>query len=187
MRALIFGVLATATSATAQPAAPGADALAAATSLVEIVSPQAAMRSGLERQLSAMRRGDQLRAILQQNPAFRAEAARAGPKINAALARAGAIQANAVGPVLAETLPATRSAAIDAYARAFSAEELTAIVAFYRTPAGGKLLQVQPEIGSAVNARISERFGPRLRAAEQAAGPKIQAVFQALQPAAARK
>ncbi|QMW22245.1 DUF2059 domain-containing protein [Sandaracinobacteroides saxicola] len=172
-----------ATPALAQaPAAPSPEAVAAATALVDVLTPFETAKANLDAQLAAMRRGDALRAAFANNPQFRMEAAKNQPKFNNALARAGAMQADAMGPVLQDMLPAARTATIDAYARAFTPAEMAAISAFYRTPAGAKLLKTQGPLLQQVNQAIQQRFAPRLRTAQQTVGPKVQAELQALFP-----
>jgi hypothetical protein len=158
------------------------DATAAATQLVDLIAPQAVATRSLEAQLAEMRKGATIRQMFAGNQRFQMEAAKNTPAFNAALARMGAIQADAVGPVLREMIPATRAASIAAYAKAFTPAELNAIAAFYRTPAGAKFLRTQPQVQMEVQRSVGQKFGPRLEAAQKTAGPKLEAELKALFP-----
>lgn len=158
------------------------DARAAATAVVNLTNPPARAQAQLDAQLKAMRNGDAVRAMLGQNPRFKQEAAKNQPAFNAALARIGAMQADAVGPIQREMMTASRAALIDGYAANFTVAELNAIAAFYKSPAGAKLLARQPAIGMEVNRQMQAKFGPRIVAAEKAVGPKIEAELKKLFP-----
>lgn len=180
--------LAAALALAALPApAQAQDATKAAAAVVELQNPTARANAALEAQLKAMRSGDALRAMLSQNPAFKQEAAKNQPAFNATLARAGAIQADALGPIQREMLASSRQVAIAAYAREFTAAELEQIAAFYRSPAGAKLLARQNAINAEVGKAMQQKYGARVQAAEKAAGPKIEAELRKLAPKAPAK
>ncbi len=180
--------LAAAAALAAFPASSQAqDATKSAAAVVELQNPTARANAGLEAQLKAMRSGDALRAMLSQNPAFKQEAAKNQPAFNATLARAGAIQADALGPIQREMLASSRQVAIAAYAREFTAAELEQIAAFYRSPAGAKLLARQNAINAEVGKAMQQKYGARVQAAEKAAGPKIEAELRKLAPKAPAK
>lgn len=180
--------LAAALALAALPAAAQAqDATKAAAAVVELQNPTARANAALEAQLKAMRSGDALRAMLSQNPAFKQEAAKNQPAFNATLARAGTIQADALGPIQREMLASSRQVAIAAYAREFTAAELEQIAAFYRSPAGAKLLARQNAINAEVGKAMQQKYGARVQAAEKAAGPKIEAELRKLAPKAPAK
>jgi hypothetical protein len=164
--------------------APSAEATRAATAVVDIQSPPGRSQAALDAQLKEMRSGAALRQMGNRDPRFKAEAAKNSPAFNAGLARMGAIQADAVGPILKEMQTASRAAAIEAYARNFTVAELEAIAAFYKSPTGAKLLQRQGAINAEVQQAMAKRFGPRLQAAEKAVAPKLQAEMQKLFPPA---
>ena len=163
-------------------AAQAQDATKSATAVVELQNPTARANAALEAQLKAMRNGDAIRGMLGQNPRFKQEAAKNQPAFNAAIARMGALQADALGPIQREMLTASRQAAIDAYAREFTAAELNAILAFYKSPAGAKLLARQGAINAEVGKAMQAKFGPRVAAAEKSVGPKIDAELRKLGP-----
>jgi hypothetical protein len=164
------------------PAHAQADATAAATALVDVLAPGASERQLLDKQLADMRSGATIRQMFAGNPRFKAEAAKNQPAFNQAIARMGAMQADAVGPIMREMLPATRSATIAAYARAFTPAELNQLTAFFKSPAGAKFMRVQPQIQAEVGKQMQTRFGPRLEAAQKSVGPKLEAELKKLFP-----
>ena len=164
-------------------AALAQDSTTSATAVVDTLSPPTRNTAQLETQLKAMRSGEAVRAMLGQNPRFREEASKNKPAFNAAMARMGAMQADALGPFQREMLTASRQAAIQLYARDFTAAELNQIAAFYRTPAGAKLLARQPAINAEVAKTMQQKYGPRVQAAEKALAPKMEAELRKLFPA----
>ncbi len=156
----------------------------AATALVDLLTPPAAQKAGLDSQLQQMREGAAIRSMLRNSPQYRAEAAKNQPAFNAAIARMGAMQADALGPVMREMQPVSRQLTIEAYAREFTEAELKAITAFYSSPAGMKLRARQPAVLAGVNRQIQQRFGPRMQAAEKAIAPKLDAELRKLFPSA---
>lgn len=164
--------------------APTPDAIAAATVLVDLQTPPGAAKAALDTQLREMRQGMAIRAMLSGNPAFRAEAAKNQPAFNSAMARMGAIQADAVGPIMVEMQRASRSIAIDTFARNFTAAELQQITAFYKSPVGSKLLARQGQMSQAISKQVQARFGPRMEAAQKSIAPKLQAELTKLAPPA---
>lgn len=187
-RTLPVAALAAALVAPVAVPAPAAaqDATAAATALVDLISPLAQAQQQLETQLGEMRKGAAVRAMLAGNPRFQMEAAKNQPAFNQGIARIGAMQADAVGPIMREMVPATRKATIAAYAAAFTPAELAAITAFYRTPAGQKLLRLQPQLQAQVNQQMAQQFGARLASAQQALAPKMDAELRKLFPEQAK-
>ena len=163
-------------------AAQAQGATKSATAVVELQNPTARANAALEAQLKAMRNGDAIRGMLGQNPRFKQEAAKNQPAFNAAIARMGALQADALGPIQREMLTASRQTAIQAYARQFTAAELDQIAAFYRSPAGAKLVARQGAINAEVSNAMQQKFAPRIQAAEKAVGPKIEAELRKLFP-----
>jgi len=176
------------TSAQAQAASPApaaqpsAAAVAAATTLVDTLNPQANSKAALDQQMSGMRQGNLIRAQLSNNPRFKEKADKNEPAFTAALARMGAQQADALGPIYTEMQGAVRTASIQAYASNFTIEEMNAASNFYRTPVGIKLLRTQPRIAALVNQRVQQQYAPRLQAAQQALAPKMDTELKALFP-----
>lgn len=159
-----------------------ATATAEATALVDLMNPPAQAKAGLDSQVAAIREGQMIRAMLSQNPQFRTEAAKNQPALNGAMGRIGAAQAKSLGPIFAEMQAASRRYAIDAYARAFTAAELKSIVAFYRTPAGAKLLKQQQQVMAGISKQVQSQYGPRMEAAQKALAPTIEAELKKLFP-----
>jgi hypothetical protein len=179
----IAAALALAAAPVAAPfPAQAQDAMKSAAAVVELQNPSARASAQLEAQLKAMRSGEAIRAMLSQNPRFKQEAAKNQPAFNAALARMGAMQADALGPIQREMLAASRQVAIAAYAREFTAAELDQIAAFYRSPAGAKLLARQGAINAEVGKAMQQKYAARVQAAEKAVGPKIEAELRKLFP-----
>ncbi|WP_448582002.1 DUF2059 domain-containing protein [Thermaurantiacus sp.] len=169
--------------AAANPAA-AQDATAAATTLVDLIAPLPAAQAQLEAQLGEMRKGAAVRAMLGGNPRYQMEAAKNQPTFNQGIARIGAMQADTLGPIMREMVPATRKATIAAYAAAFTPAELAAITAFYKSSAGQKLLRQQPQLQARVNQQMAQQFGPRMTSAQQSLAPKIDAELRKLFPPA---
>lgn len=165
--------------------AQDASTTATATALADVLNPPELAKAGLERQIASIREGQMIRAMLGNQPAFNAEAAKNKPAFNAALQRMGAMQAQAMGPIFTEMQAASRKAAVDAYAKQFTTAEMTQIMAFYKTPAGAKLLRTQPQISNEISRSVQQTYGPRMEAAQKAVAPKIQAELQKLFPQAA--
>jgi hypothetical protein len=161
---------------------PSAAAVAAATVFVDTLTPPAASKAALEQQLAGVRQGSLVRAQLGSNPRFSEKAAKNEPAFTAAIARMGAQQASALGPIYTEMQGAVRSASIQAYATNFTIDELKGATAFYRSPVGAKLLTTQPRIAALVNQQVQQQFAPRLQAAQQALAPKLDAELKTLFP-----
>jgi hypothetical protein len=159
-----------------------ADSTRAATELVDLLTPQAQAKANLDRQLNEMRQGAGIRAAFGNNPRFQMEAAKNQPSFNAALARMGAMQAETLGPILTDMQTASRQLTIETYAKTYSAEELRAILAFFRSPAGAKWVRQQPQVTAEVNRTLQQRFGPRLETAQKSVGPRVEAELKKLFP-----
>ncbi|MFN3590880.1 MAG: DUF2059 domain-containing protein [Thermaurantiacus sp.] len=164
----------------AQQATP--DSTRAATELVDLLTPQAQAKANLDRQLTEMRQGAGIRAAFGNNPRFQMEAAKNQPSFNAALARMGGMQADTLGPILTDMQTASRQLTIETYAKTYSAEELRAILSFFRSPAGAKWVRQQPQVTAEVNRTLQQRFGPRLETAQKSVGPRVEAELKKLFP-----
>jgi hypothetical protein len=160
-----------------------ADSTRAATELVELLTPQAQAKANLDRQLAEMRQGAGVRAAFGNNPRFRMEAAKKQPSFDAALARMGAMQADALGPILTDMQTASRQLTIETYAKTYTADELRAILAFFRSPAGSKWVRQQPQVTQEVNRALQARFAPRLEQAQKSVAPRVDAEMKKLFPA----
>lgn len=163
------------------------DSTAAATALIDLMSPPAQGKAQLDAQMKEVRNGNAIRAQLSQNPRFKQEASKNQPAFNSAMTRIGAMQADALGPIRTEMLTASRQEAIAAYARTFTAAELNTLVEFYKSPTGAKLLANQGQLNAAVAKAMQAKFAPRVQAAEKSVAPKIEAELKKLFPAPAAK
>lgn len=151
------------------------EATKAATALVDTIIPAAAAKAQLDNQIAQIRSGAGVRAMLSANPQLKAELAKNSPAVNAGIARMGAIQADAVGPIMREMQTSARAEQIASFARNFTPQELAQITAFYRTPAGAKFLSLQGTVSADVAKSNAQKFGPRMQAAEKAVAPKLDA------------
>ena len=163
--------------------AQSAEAVKAATALVDTLIPQAAAKAQLDKQIAQIRSGAGVRAMLSGNPALKAELAKNSPAVNAGLGRMGAIQADAVAPIMREMQASARAEQIASFARNFTADELEQIAAFYRTPAGAKFLARQGAVSADVARSSATKFGPRMQAAEKSVAPKLDAELRKTFPA----
>jgi hypothetical protein len=166
----------------APAAAQTTEQVAAATALVDTLAPPAQAKAAINQQIKAIREGQMARAMLQGSPQYRAEAAKNQPAFNEGIARIGALQADALGPLMQETEAARRQATIEAHAKAFTLDELKAITAFFRSPVGTKLRTTQPQIAQQVNQSLEQKYGPRLKTTQQTLGPKVQAELRRILP-----
>lgn len=164
----------------AQTATP--QSIKAATALVELTSPAAAANAQIEAQLKQMREGNTVRAILSQSPQLRMELAKNQPATNAGISRVGTAQAETMAPILREMQEAGRKASIDAYAREFTAAELEAILQFYRSPAGAKLLKKQRPMTIEVGKEVQGKFAPRLQTAEKSIAARLESEMPKMFP-----
>lgn len=173
--ALKFAVAILASSSALAANAQSAEATKAAAALVDTIIPPAVAKAQLDKQIAQIRSGAGVRAMLSGNPQLKAELAKNSPAVNAGIGRMGAIQADAVGPIMREMQTSARAEQIASFARNFTADELNQIAAFYRTPAGAKFLQRQGLVTADVAKSNAQKFGPRMQAAEKAAAPKLDA------------
>lgn len=185
--AMIAGAVMVLAPAVVQAQAASPQSTAAATALVDLITPPAQGKAGLDAQIKAIREGQMIRGMLGNNPAFRAEAAKNQPAFNAGIARIGAMQAQALGPIFTEMQAASRKAAISEYSKRFTPAELNAIMAFYRSPAGAKLMKQQPQVAQAINRQVQATYAPRMETAQKNLGPKIEAELKKLFPQQAGK
>nr|WP_310522940.1 DUF2059 domain-containing protein [Polymorphobacter sp.] len=187
MLSLIVAVVA----ATAQPAAKPVDpaAMVAATALVQQLDVRGQVQRGMDQNIQLMKSGVAIRSMLAQQPgfipAYQANKARFDP----ALQKAGAIQAEVATKVVRDNIGAVVNEAARAYARNFSAVELTQIAAFYRSSAGLALLQRQPRVAAEIGQATGRIIGAKIDAGMKVAEPRIQAALAPLNapPSAPKK
>lgn len=178
---VIAGLMLVAVPVSAQTA----DATAKATALIGITSPTARADAQVAAQIKAMRDGTVIRNMLSQNPQIRMELAKNQPAATTGIQRLGTAQANTMSPILKEMAAFTRQTQIKAYASNFSSAELDQLLAFYRSPVGGKLVAQQAQIGQEVAKEVQARFGARVQAAEKSFMTQVQAELPKMFPARA--
>ena len=183
--AIKFAVALLAAGASVAASAQSPEAIKAATALVDTIVPPAAAKEQMDKQISQIRSGAGIRTMLSGNPQLKAELAKNSPAVNAGIGRMGAIQADAVGPIMREMQASARAEQIASFARNFTAAELAQITAFYRTPAGAKFLAKQGAVTADVAKSNAQKFGARMQAAERAAAPKLEAELRKTFPAQA--
>lgn len=171
MLALATALIAAAPLA-AQTATPAS--IRVATTLVDLTNPPEIATAQVDSQLKQMRAGVAVRAILSQNPQLKMELAKNQPAVNAGIERVGAAQAETMEPILRDMQKAGREASIDAYARTFTADELNAILEFYRTPHGAKLMKQQRVMATEVGKNVQGQFATRLQTADKSISARLQ-------------
>jgi hypothetical protein len=184
-------VVAGAAPAAPKPAAPKAAAAApldpaavtAARGLVKQLDIPGQINRMLNQNVETMRSGVALRAMLAQQPGFVPAYNANRAKFDAALKKAGGIQAQIAERVIRENTPAIAEGAARAYARNFTAAEITALSAFYRTPLGQALNSRQPRVTAEIAEGSTRLIGTKIEAGMQAAAPQLQAALAPLNPA----
>jgi hypothetical protein len=166
--------LAVSAPALAQTAAePSAAAIASATAMIEAISPQAREQASLETQLANIRRGALVLRQIRNNVRVQKAATDNKVALEAMLARAGALQADALAPIFRQRADAIREATIRSYATRFTITALNAVTAFYKSGPGAKLLSSQPGIAAQVNRDVNARFAPNVKAAQDTVAPQV--------------
>jgi len=157
-------------------------AKAAAEELLTLIAFEKTMEEGAMASIAAMRSGSVIGRQVDANPQLRLERAKNPQAWDKALRRIGALQADAAEAETKAAMPAIRAAAVDIYARKFSAADLRGFIELYRTPLGKTLLDGLPQVmGNTMvvgQALIGQRVAPRMRALQ----PKIQAELAPLLP-----
>lgn len=179
---IIIGLLATATPvlASADPAA-----VTAATALVQQLDVKGQITASANQSIAGMRSGAAITQMLSQQPGFEQARAANPAKFKEVLGRVGVMQANAAQKVVTAQTPAVVNAAIQAYAKNFTAAELKGLSEFYRSPLGIAMQTKQPRVMAEINQATNQLMGAKIGAAMQALGPQIDAELKKLQPAAA--
>lgn len=163
--------------------------MAAATALVQ----QLGLRAGLERQtaqtVQLMKQGVVIRSMLAQQPGFIQAYQANRPRFDAAMQKAGAIQAEVAQKVIAQNMNAVVAAAAQAYARQFSTAELNGLLAFYKSPLGQAINARQPAVANEIGQANARLIGAKIDAAIQANASRLQAALAPLNapPPAAKK
>lgn len=171
-----------AVTGTATPPAARVDpaALAAATALVQQLDVGGMVVRMMQRPLPAMRSGVALRSQLAAQPGFVAAYNANKARFDAALAKAGAIQAEVAEKVIRDNAGQIAPAAAQAYARNFSAAELKALGDFYRSPLGQALKQRGPRVDAEITMATGRLMGAKMATAMQANGKRIESALAPL-------
>lgn len=165
--------------------APALDpaAVAAARVLVRQLDIPGQINRTLNQNVEAMRSGVAIRAMLAQQPGFVAAYNANRAKFDAALKKAGAIQAQVAERVIRENAPAMVEVAVRAYARTYSAAEINGLSAFFKTPLGQALNTRQPRVTAEIGEGSTRLIAARIDAGMQAAAPQLQAALAPLNAA----
>lgn len=168
-------------AAAAAPLDPAA--VAAARVLVRQLDIPGQINRTLNQNVEAMRSGAALRAMLAQQPGFVPAYNANRAKFDAALKKAGGIQAQIAERVIRENAPAIAEGAARAYARNFTAAEINGLSAFFKTPLGQALNTRQPRVSAEIGEGSMRLIGTKIEAGMQAAAPQLQAALAPLNPA----
>jgi len=179
---IVLGLLVTATPvlAAADPAA-----VAAATALVQQLDVKGQVTSGMNQVIAGMRSGDAITQMLSQQPGFEQARAAQPAKFKEVLGRIGVMQATAAQKVVTAQTPAVVNAAIQAYAKNYTAAELKGLADFYRSPLGIAMATKQPRVANEINQATQTIMGAKIQSAMEAIRPQVDAELKKLQPTAA--
>ena len=158
-------------------------AVAAARGLVRQLDIPGQINRTLNQNVEAMRSGMALRAMLAQQPGFVPAYNANRARFDAALKKAGAIQAQVAERVIRDNAPAMVEVAVRAYARNYTAAEINGLSAFFRTPLGQALNSRQPRVTAEIGAGSTQLIAARIDAGMQAAAPQLQAALAPLNAA----
>lgn len=185
MSTLLIAAVATLNGAPAQPARPAAPpapppvkADAATMQAANALVAQLGLKAQLQRQMAGtvaqMKSGNVIGSMLAQQPgfiqAYQANKARFDP----VLQKAGAIQAEIAQGVVNQNLNAVVAAAAQAYARQYTAAEMNALIAFYRSPLGVKMQQRQGIVANEIGQQTARLIGVKIDAAMAANAKRMQ-------------
>jgi hypothetical protein len=186
MSFLIFAVAAVGAAAQqAQPPRPSlppapppvrADAatMQAATTLITQLGLKTQLQNQMAGTVKQMQSGVVVRSMLAQQPGFIPAYQANKAKFDVALKKAGAIQASVAQGVINQNLNNVVTAARDAYARQYTAAELNALIAFYRSPAGQALQKKQGAVQNEIGLQTARLIGAKIDVAMQANAAKLR-------------
>jgi hypothetical protein len=170
--ATLAAVLITATaSAQTKPAAPARidpAARAAADALVVQLGIRPQLQAQMNSNIAQMKSGAVVRAMLAQQPGFIPAYQANKARFDAALGKAGAIQADVAQKVVTQNLNAVLAEAANAYARTFTVAELNGMLAFYRSPLGQAMQKKQPLVANQIGQATARLIGQKIDSAMQA-------------------
>ena len=181
---LLTAVVVAGTAAKAAPG-PALDpaAVAAARLLVRQLDIQGQINRTLSQNVEMMRSGVALRGMLAQQPGFVPAYTANRARFDAALKKGGAIQAQVAERVIRDNAPAMVDVAVRAYARNYTAAEINALSAFFKTPLGQALNAKQPRVTAEIGDASTRLISAKIDAGMQAASPQLQAALAPLNAA----
>ncbi|MEY2885053.1 MAG: hypothetical protein RL490_2777, partial [Pseudomonadota bacterium] len=153
-----------AAAAPAAASAPSAASVQAAAGLVQLLGVREQLAASMNQNVQMMRSGVAMRSMLAQQPGFVPAYNANKAKFDAALQKAGAIQAGIAEKVIRDNSAAVLNAAVQSYARNYTLAELQALTAFFRTPAGQALNRKQPRISAEISQASARLIGQKLDA-----------------------
>lgn len=154
--------------------------VAAARLLVKQLDIPGQINRTLSQNVDAMRSGVAMRAMLAQQPGFVPAYNANRAKFDAALKKAGAIQAQVAEKVIRENAPAMIEVAIRAYARNYTTAEINGLSAFFKTPLGQALNTRQPRVTAEIGEASTQLISARIDIGMQAVAPQLQAALAPL-------
>ncbi len=165
-------------------------AVQAGAAVVAQLGVKAKLQAQMANSIGQMKSGAVIRAMLAQQPGFMPAYQANKAKFDPVMAKAGAIQAEIAQGVVNQNLNAVVAAAGQAYARQFTAAELNALLAFYRTPTGQALIRKEPLVAAELSNATGRLIGTKIDAAMQANAKRLGAALAPLsnaQPQPGRK
>jgi hypothetical protein len=169
-------------AAPAPAAAPKLDpaAVQAAGVLVQQLGVRQQITLQMNQTVKLMREGVAIRAMLAQQPGF-AQAYQANrAKFDPVLKKVGGMQADIAQKVIADNTGAVVNAAVNAYARQFTAAELRGLAAFYNSPLGKAVNAKQPLVAAEIGQATNRLMAAKVDAALQANAQKLNAALAPL-------
>ncbi len=176
-------VMASAAPAAAPAAAIDPAAMQAATALVAQLDVKSQVLASMGQNIQMMRSGVAMRSMLAQQPGFIPAYQANKARFDAALQKAGGIQANIAEKVIRENSQAVVNEAARAYARNYTAAELRGLAAFFQSPLGKALNGKQPRVTAEISNASAQLLGSRIDAGMKAAAPQLQAALAPLNAA----
>lgn len=158
--------------ARAAPVDPAARQVAAA--LVAQIGIKAQLQRQMNANIAQMKSGAVIRSMLAGQPGFIPAYQANKAKFDAAMAKAGTIQAGIAQKVVDQNIDAVIADATNAYARSFTLAELNGLLAFYRSPLGVALQNKQPGVAVQIAQSSATRIGQKIDVAVKANEAKLR-------------
>jgi hypothetical protein len=191
---VLIAAVATLGGAPAQPARPAAPpppppvkADAATMQAANALIAQLGLKAQMQRQMAAtvaqMKSGNVIGSMLAQQPGFIPAYQANKAKFDPVLKQAGAIQAEVAQGVINQNLNALVAAAAQAYARQYTAAEMNALIAFYKSPLGVKMQAKQGAVAGEIAQQTARLIGVKIDTAMAANAKRLQAALAPLNSA----